>query len=83
MNEQHFQELNQRHQRYKRKILNQSDEVISARYTQEMQRLKRILQLKQQGQKRPLDEHYPNTFVMNLCWRELVRRDLPIPRVSS
>lgn len=82
MNEQQLHELNQRHQRYMRKILNQSNEVISARYVQEMQRLKRILQLKQQGQKRPLDQHYPNTFVMNLCRRELARRGLPIPRVS-
>jgi hypothetical protein len=82
MNEQQLQELKQRHKRYVHKILDQSNEQIMGLYKQQMQRLKTILQLKQQGKKRPLDVHYPNTLVMNLCRRELERRGLSIPRVS-
>jgi hypothetical protein len=57
--------------------LDQSNEEITARYAQERQRLKTILQFKQQGKKRPSDVPYLNTLVMNLCRRELEHRGLP------
>ncbi len=62
--------------------MKRSNHDITARYEQEMQRLKSLPLLKQRDKKRPLDLHYPHTLVMKLCRRELEHRVLPIPHVS-
>ncbi len=56
-----------------------SDEEVTSRYCRETIRLKAALLAKKQGVK-PL--RYPNTTLMNRCRSELVRRGLPVPRLS-
>ena len=73
-----FPFLEKRYERYKHAIQNLSDEALAERYSREMLKVKVLHQFGRQSR------HfggYPNTLTMNLCWRTLERRGLPIPTI--
>lgn len=56
-----------------------SDQEVSARYAEEMRKLKTLNRF---GRHSERFLGYPNTQVMNLCQQECQRRGLPIPPVE-
>ena len=67
-----------RKQPYQLFIQHLSNQDVADRYTKELMKLKTLNRF---GRRSEGFFGYPNTLMMNLCRRELERRNLPIPCV--